>query len=379
MKSKFMKNHAISGLLLGFVFLVVSGFLISKSSAESEAFKDSKQEIIKILNFNERLLSFRDWVFSESAWQEKKVKYEAAVEQGDVHYKNALNYGYMLLMAASGFLVIILLIYSRKRIYYGLTMASCFIGLALLGMGIMNPILEMAAFKKDMTIKVYVKPDDIPYFEDAKEYLLEASKFTKEIAGYLEYVPWIGEDLAESAESLLNEGEQYLDVDGQSQIGFDKVFPGYTYFYYQNKGIMDVISLLWKSGNKPVAIAIGTFSVIVPAIKLFFTLIILLLPTTGMKRMRKFLSYIAKWSMADVFVVGAFLAYLSFANMSPGVEMDANVLFGLYFFGGYVMISIFLGFFLDASIKQRLRFADSENNIDEFPEENSYQQKSDTE
>ena len=71
-----MKNHAIPGLLLGLVFLTLSTFLINKSVEESESFKSSKQEIIKILNFNDRLLSFRDWVFSETAWQEKKEKYE---------------------------------------------------------------------------------------------------------------------------------------------------------------------------------------------------------------------------------------------------------------------------------------------------------------
>ena len=58
--------------------------------------------------------------------------------------------------------------------------------------------------------------------------------------------------------------------------------------------------------------------------------------------------------MADVFVVSAFLSYLSFANMSAGVDMDAKVLFGLYYFMGYVVLSIFLGLLLDRSIKVRI-------------------------
>ena len=118
---------------------------------------------------------------------------------------------------------------------------------------------------------------------------------------------------------------------------------------------MDVITLLWNNGSKPVALAIGTFSVIIPLIKLIFSLIILLFPITRAKRLRKVLSYISKWSMADVFVVAAFLAYLSFANMSPGVQMDANVLFGLYYFGGYVLISILLGIMLDLTIKEKIK------------------------
>ena len=59
--------------------------------------------------------------------------------------------------------------------------------------------------------------------------------------------------------------------------------------------------------------------------------------------------------MADVFVISAFLAYLSFSNMSPGVEMDAGIMFGLYYFAGYVIISILLGSFLSWSLKEKER------------------------
>lgn len=374
------KNYWIPGVLFGIVFLILSGYLIKKSHDESEQFKSSKQEIIQVLNFNDRLLSFRDWVFSETAWDEKKVRYEAAVAKSEEHYSKALSYGYYMLFGAGFFIISILLIYARKRIYYGLTFGLSVTALSFLGMGIMNPILEMAAFKKDLTIKVYVKPKDIPYFKEAKEYMLEASTFTKEIAGYLEFVPWIGEDIAESAKSLIVDGEKYLEeTDENSDMGFDKVFPGDTYFYYQNKGIMDVISLLWNSENKIVATAIGAFSVVIPTIKLFFTLLILLLPVTGMKKLRSFLSFIAKWSMADVFVVATFLSYLSFANMSPGVEMDAQVLFGLYFFGGYVLISIVLGKLLSLSIKEKERLRNfSVKKVGAQSIENSFEQKSDT-
>ncbi len=370
------KINSIPGLVLGTLFIIGALYLVSQSHTESELFKAEKQEIIKILNFNDRLLSFRDWVFSETAWQEKKELFDAAVQRGDEHYANALHYGNYLLFGCVGFLLLIALLYIR-RIYYGLTMAFVFIGLALLAEGIMNPILEMAAFKEDLTIKVYVKPKDLPYFEDIVNHMSEVS----DLADYIKYVPVYGEEWAETAKELVGESQSYLRDNASEDFGFDKVFPGYTYFYYQNKGIFDVISLLWESGNKPVAAAIGTFSVIVPCVKLFFTLFILILPVHGMKRFRKFLSYIAKWSMADVFVVGAFLAYLSFANMSPGVEMDANVLFGLYYFGGYVLISIVLGFLLDAAIREKVRFHETMKNLppQEPDVENVLEEKNGTE
>ena len=84
-----------------------------------------------------------------------------------------------------------------------------------------------------------------------------------------------------------------------------------------------MISLLIKN-NLPVAIAIGAFSILIPFVKLLFTLFLLIFSVKGAKRLRKVLSFIAKWSMADVFVVAAFLAYLSFSNIGP----DQAIWFG---------------------------------------------------
>jgi hypothetical protein len=188
----------------------------------------------------------------------------------------------------------------------------------------------------------------------------------------IELIPGIGEDIADytndAADGLVelaSDGADLLEEYEGEEFGKDQVFKGRTYFYYQNKGIMDVILLLWNNNNKPVAAAIGTFSVIVPLIKLLFSIIILLFPITRAKTLRKVLSYISKWSMADVFVVGAFLAYLSFANMSPGVQMDANALFGLYYFGGYVVVSIFLGIMLDLTIKEKIKYAEVRDAIEQ--------------
>ncbi|MFT6246411.1 MAG: hypothetical protein ACJA0U_002699 [Salibacteraceae bacterium] len=358
------KIYSLPGLGLSLVFLVVSFIFINKSVEESNKFKQEKIKVSEILNFNDRLLSFRDWVFSKDAWDEKKAKLDVVMKESDAHYEKATTYGHYLLFTCLAFFLLIIAIYAKKRIYFGLTFAISFVAIVLLGQGVMNPILEMSAFKEEMTIKVYVHPDDIPYFEGAVEYMAEVNAFmgdVHKVVDLVRIVPLIGPRTANEvqtvtggAQEYLAEGEAFLEEHRDNPIGFDKVFPGRTYFYYQNKGIMDVITLLWKHGNKPVAVAIGTFSVVVPAIKLIATLLMLLFGVTKAKRFRKFLSYIAKFSMADVFVVSAFLAFLSFANMSAGVEMDAKVLFGLYYFMGYVILSIFLGMLLDRSIKARV-------------------------
>ncbi len=330
---------------------------INKSVEHSHEFKVEKNKISEILNFKDRLLSFRDWVFSEEAWQEKKVKYDAVLAKSEEHYNKAVSNGHYLLFACLGFFALMLILYARKRIYFGITLGLAVIGIALLGQGITNPILEMGAFEDDMTFKVYLKPKDIPYYMEAIEKIEEAS----ELSEYIEIIPFFGESLAEGTKSGINSIGEFMLENANEPFGTDVVFKGRTYFYYQNKGIMDVIKLLWID-NKPVAIAIGTFSVIVPLTKLIFSLFILLFPITRAKRLRKVLSYIAKWSMADVFVIGAFLAYLSFSNMSPGVQMDAKALFGLYFFGGYVIISIIMGMMLDLSIKEKVKIMEADAN-----------------
>jgi hypothetical protein len=355
------KLYALPGIILSIAFLASMFFLVSKSSGEAEKFKESKSQVAKILNFNDRLLSAREWMFSEKAWSEKKAEMDAAVAQADVHHTKAKSYGYYILYSCLGFLLIIGLIYMKRRLFFGLTMALIMISVALLAEGVSSPILEMGAFKEELTIKVYVKPRDIPYFEEAVAYMGKIS----DIADYIKYVPIYGEEWAEGAQGLVTEGQEYLKDNADSDYGVDKVFQGRTYFYYQNKGIMDVIGLLWNNNNKPVAAAIGTFSVIIPAIKLMLTFLILILPITGWKRIRKALTFISKYSMADVFVVAAFLAYLSFANMSPGVQMEANVLYGLYYFGGYVLISVALGMFLNKSIEEKQRNLDTEDNTND--------------
>lgn len=356
------KLYSLPGLILSVIFLTTTFYFVWKSYDYSTEFREEKSKIAEILNFNDRLLSARDWLFTEEAWLEKKAEFETVMANADGHLDNAKKQGLYVIYLSIAYLIIIMGIYFKRRKMYGLTMGLSFVCMALIGVGVMNPILEMEAYKKDLTIQFYVEADEIPYYDEAVEFL----DGVVEYIGYADVVietvrvidpegKWVDnmENFVDGYKVLLIDGKQYLVDNRDSQIGIDKVFPGKTYFYYQNKGIMEVITMLWKTDNKPVAISIGLFSVIIPLLKLISTLIILVSRTTGAKMFRKVLSFLAKWSMADVFVVALFLAFLSFSNMSPGVTMDANILFGMYYFFVYVLLSIGLGFFLDLSIKER--------------------------
>lgn len=356
------KLYSLPGIIISVIFLSVVTYFISESHNASEKFRVEKSKIGEILNFKDRLLSARGWLFTEEDWTERKAQFEATIDRAEGHLHYAEDQGTYILYASLIFLILIVGIYFKRRIYYGLTMGISVVSLALLGQGVMNPIMEMSAFQDDLTIKLYVNADDIPYYDEAVEFLDGVAEYIGLVDPVIEIIAvfdedehWVDdlEDFVDGYKQIVLDGKNYLIENRDGQIGIDKVFPGKTYYYYQNKGIMEVITMLWKTNNKPVAIAIGLFSVIIPILKLLSTLIILFSRTTGAKRFRKVLSFLAKWSMADVFVVSLFLAYLSFSNMSPGVEMDAQVLFGLYYFMGYVILSISLGFILDLSIKER--------------------------
>jgi len=112
-----------------------------------------------------------------------------------------------------------------------------------------------------------------------------------------------------------------IDIDGRlnafemnlvgSKISFDE-----QYLYYQSKSILDVTSTLIKGRGidlKIVGIMIFLFSIAVPFIKLLLSSIFLYSNNIRNSKIAKGIIYhLGKWSMADVFVVAMFMAYIGF-------------------------------------------------------------------
>lgn len=104
------------------------------------------------------------------------------------------------------------------------------------------------------------------------------------------------------------------------------------------RSIVGTIDGLYESGNPLVATLILLFSVIVPFIKGSLLLVCLAMRPGAMRwRLFAFVRGISKWAMADVFVVGVYVAFLS-AKATD--NLDAEVHAGLYFFIAYCLISI---------------------------------------
>jgi paraquat-inducible protein A len=108
--------------------------------------------------------------------------------------------------------------------------------------------------------------------------------------------------------------------------------------FRQTRSILQSIRSLHESGNDFVAGLILLFSVIVPFVKGLLLIVVLILRTARTRyRVFTFVRSISKWAMADVFVVGVYVAFLS-AKATDA--LDAELGRGFYFFTAYCLISL---------------------------------------
>lgn len=123
-----------------------------------------------------------------------------------------------------------------------------------------------------------------------------------------------------------------LDVSGTISA-FDKT-----------RSIIGTASELYQNGHFPVAVLITLFSVVIPLIKALI-LLGLLLPIRACWRTLLLASSnsISKWSMADVFVIAIFIAFLAGNGIQESrglVDFNATLGTGFWFFLAYCLVSI---------------------------------------
>src|SRR6185369_16006722 len=115
-------------------------------------------------------------------------------------------------------------------------------------------------------------------------------------------------------------------------------FLGKVPIYHQTRSILGTVRNLYDTGNLLVAGLILLFSVIVPCVKALAMLYALAFRRApGRRFAHRFVSLIGKWSMADVFVMGIFLAYLA-AGSAAGVT--AQLESGFWYFLAACLLSV---------------------------------------
>jgi len=119
--------------------------------------------------------------------------------------------------------------------------------------------------------------------------------------------------------------------------------------YQQTRSILGSVRHLYEVGSAMAATLILLFSVVVPFAKI---LLVLWAATrsdaVGRERTLHFVEIIAKWSMADVFAVALFIAYLAAqaSQSTPGTANASVLAFtatfgpGFYWFAAYCVFSL---------------------------------------
>jgi uncharacterized paraquat-inducible protein A len=107
--------------------------------------------------------------------------------------------------------------------------------------------------------------------------------------------------------------------------------------FHQTQSIVEAVRRLHGSGNNFVAGLILLFSILVPITKAGLLTVVLWHPRLETRdRVYRFVRSISKWSMADVFAVGVFIAFLA----AKGTDnLDAVAGIGFYCFAGYCLVS----------------------------------------
>ena len=107
--------------------------------------------------------------------------------------------------------------------------------------------------------------------------------------------------------------------------------------YHQSQSITQSVRTLYNGGNVFVAGMITLFSITVPLIKAALFCVILVTRNSARRvKLYRFVRAVSKWSMADVFVVGVFIAFLA-ANAISNLHATAER--GFYFFASYCLVS----------------------------------------
>ncbi len=289
-----MKRHSFF-VLLTILYLAGASTLSYFIYSNGKEFKSYREAHAKILDAEKRLTNIKEWIGWEDKWGTTLDKGDVAKNNAYYFYEKAVFQGYVLgIISLLYFLISLFAFRSTTVLFKYLCFSLVAAAFIFLFIGITVPMLEIGAFR------------------DLLEFPI---KFT---------IPFL-----------------------EKEIDLSKQFEGKMYFFYQNKSIVDVVYLLLTHGNILVGTCILLFSIINPFVKLICTTVILFSKHKNNNKAFNFIvQYLGKWSMADVFVVSVFLGYLSFQNMSAGVDMEANTLLGLYFFMAFVVISILSGMFL---------------------------------
>jgi hypothetical protein len=345
---------------LGFISIVYLSYVFPLTNdifENCDEYQVKVKEQIEILDVESRLISGEEWAYALSDEENHHTidKAMKSIEEAHTAYDKATELAFHILWISLLFiLLVIALNFKGNNLLKALVGCAVVISLVALYVGVYAPVLEIRAFSKDLEIPLVLKLNEILTLADLQ--LDDLSNWintdvNNTFQSYLKDISFLGISMPDFNLDLNFNLASYID-EGYS-IEMTAKFYGDIYYYYQSKSAMGLINILFKQNNYVVGIALLTFSVIIPLIKLIMTVLITFFKTFSQKiGLVTFINIIGKWSMADVFVAACFLSFLSFNNMSNQIETESHTLLGLYFFLSYVIVSLISSMLMNMELKK---------------------------
>ncbi len=107
---------------------------------------------------------------------------------------------------------------------------------------------------------------------------------------------------------------------------------------FESKTILGTIAKMYHDKNYLIAFLVLLFSVLIPFLKSVVLLLYGFFKESGLgKNLISFIDKIGKWSMADVFIVAILVVFFS---TKQDIHTSIKLEVGLYFFIGYVLLSM---------------------------------------
>ena len=123
----------------------------------------------------------------------------------------------------------------------------------------------------------------------------------------------------------------------QPMMTISAEYAGQEVFKYK-QSILEAVDTLYEGGYLLVSFLILFFSVMIPVFKGVVILWVFFFGEVEKKTSaHNFIFRIGRWSMADVFAVGVFIAYL---GSKASNMLDASLEVGFYYFTGYCIVSL---------------------------------------
>ena len=217
-------------------------------------------------------------------------------------------------------------------------------GLAVLGLAIAIALLVPGLFMPVITIRGVLQPSGVA---DIAPQLLEKGISDQTVQGLKPLInpamlPFLEAAPGGLRGALISQLTRQLQTEFKDGEGIE--------VYQQTRSILGSVRHLYQVGSITAATLILIFSVLVPFIKA--SLVMWAVYHRDELRRRKtlgFVEVIAKWSMADVFAVALFIAYLAAqatqttAGSSPSLLVfTATFGPGFYWFAAYCVFSLFV-------------------------------------